>query len=187
MKCYVLAWRRRQVCLTSCRILPDVAQWRWTENFLDSHYEHVRFKLKNAVFWDVAAPCGFIINRRFGGTCRLHLQGRRNNASEENYRLLATVWQFSSLPLFFLPWRWRRHVPPKRRFIINPHGATSQRMAFFIVTAVKTSIHARFKLSCNYRLSSISRAFPQTRQLWQKTNTRHYSMECDYRKDLNWW
>jgi hypothetical protein len=26
--------------------------------------------MKNAVFWDVA-PCGFIINRRFGGTFRL--------------------------------------------------------------------------------------------------------------------
>jgi hypothetical protein len=37
---------------------------------------------KNALFWDVA-PCDFIINRRFGGTCRLHLQGRRNNSSEE--------------------------------------------------------------------------------------------------------
>jgi hypothetical protein len=32
--------------------------------------------MKNAVFWDVA-PRGFI--RRFGGTCRFHLQGRRNN------------------------------------------------------------------------------------------------------------
>jgi hypothetical protein len=31
--------------------------------------------MKNAVFWDVA-PCGFIINQRFGGTYRLHLQGR---------------------------------------------------------------------------------------------------------------
>jgi hypothetical protein len=29
--------------------------------------------MKNAVFWDVAA-CGFIIRRRFGETCRLHLQ-----------------------------------------------------------------------------------------------------------------
>jgi hypothetical protein len=38
--------------------------------------------MKNAVFRDVA-PCGFIINRSFGGMCRLHLQGRRNNASEE--------------------------------------------------------------------------------------------------------
>jgi hypothetical protein len=40
----------------------------------------------------------------------------------------------------FLPWRWRRYVPPKRRF--NPlhlNGATPQKNAFFIVTAVKTS------------------------------------------------
>jgi hypothetical protein len=36
----------------------------------------------NAVFWDMA-PCGSCKNRRFGRTCYLHLQGRRNNASEE--------------------------------------------------------------------------------------------------------
>jgi hypothetical protein len=39
----------------------------------------IAVNMKNAVFLDVA-PCGFIINRRFGGTCRLRLQGRRNNA-----------------------------------------------------------------------------------------------------------
>jgi hypothetical protein len=33
--------------------------------------------LKNAVFWDVA-PCRHYVNRRFGGTYRLHLQGIRN-------------------------------------------------------------------------------------------------------------
>jgi hypothetical protein len=42
----------------------------------------VFFFLKNGVFWDVV-PRGFIINRRFGEVCRLHLQGRRNNTSEE--------------------------------------------------------------------------------------------------------
>jgi hypothetical protein len=31
--------------------------------------------MKNAVFWDVA-PCRSCVNRRFGGTYRLHLQGR---------------------------------------------------------------------------------------------------------------
>jgi hypothetical protein len=31
--------------------------------------------LKNAVVWDVA-PCRSFVNRRFGGTYRLHLQGR---------------------------------------------------------------------------------------------------------------
>jgi hypothetical protein len=30
--------------------------------------------LKNAVFWDVA-PCKYFVNRRFGGTYRLHIQG----------------------------------------------------------------------------------------------------------------
>jgi hypothetical protein len=33
--------------------------------------------IKNAVFWDVA-PCSYFVNRRFGGTYRLHLQGIRN-------------------------------------------------------------------------------------------------------------
>jgi hypothetical protein len=31
--------------------------------------------MKKAVFWDVA-PCKSGVNRRFGGTYRLHLQGR---------------------------------------------------------------------------------------------------------------
>jgi hypothetical protein len=34
--------------------------------------------MKNAVFWDVA-PCRYFVNRRFGGTYRLHLQGIRNS------------------------------------------------------------------------------------------------------------
>jgi hypothetical protein len=38
--------------------------------------------MKNIVFWDVV-PCGFNINRRFGETYPLHLQGGSNNASEE--------------------------------------------------------------------------------------------------------
>jgi hypothetical protein len=42
---------------------------------------------KNAVFWAVA-PHGFIINRRFGATCRLHLQGSRTIASEEKLEKL---------------------------------------------------------------------------------------------------
>jgi hypothetical protein len=32
--------------------------------------------LKNAVFWDVK-PRGSCYNRRFGGTCRFHLHGRK--------------------------------------------------------------------------------------------------------------
>jgi hypothetical protein len=39
----------------------------------------------------------------------------------------------------FLPWRWRRYVPPKRRLTQDLHSATFQKTTFFIVTAVTTS------------------------------------------------
>jgi hypothetical protein len=49
----------------------------------DSWYRHyVRFEvftavtMKNAVFWDVA-PCRSYVNRRYGGTFCLHLQGKK--------------------------------------------------------------------------------------------------------------
>jgi hypothetical protein len=38
--------------------------------------------MKNAVLWYVA-PCGSCKSRRFGGTCRLHLQGRRKMLERE--------------------------------------------------------------------------------------------------------
>jgi bisphosphoglycerate-dependent phosphoglycerate mutase len=36
--------------------------------------------MKNTVFWDVA-PCRYYVNRRFGGTYRVHLQGRSNSGA----------------------------------------------------------------------------------------------------------
>jgi hypothetical protein len=39
-------------------------------------------------------------------------------------------------------------VPPKRRFLQEPHGIASQKIAFFIVTAVKTSSLTSFKDIC---------------------------------------
>jgi hypothetical protein len=62
--------------------------------------------------------------------------------------LLPTVYHFSSLALFHQPLRWRRHVPPKLRFIINPHGAIPQNTAFCIVTDYKTS-NSTFSSSCS--------------------------------------
>jgi hypothetical protein len=48
------------------------------------------------------------------------------------------TWGTCSRSRIFLPWIWRRYVPPKRRFTQDLHGATSQKTAFFIVTSVKT-------------------------------------------------
>jgi hypothetical protein len=59
--------------------------------FFEQPYTYTGFEvfmavtMKNVVLWDVA-PLELIINQRFGGTCRFHLQGGRNNVSEENAR-----------------------------------------------------------------------------------------------------
>jgi hypothetical protein len=45
-------------------------------------------------------------------------------------RLLATVTLFLAHVISFTL-KMEVHVPPKRRFIINPHGAVSQKTAFF--------------------------------------------------------
>jgi hypothetical protein len=84
---------------------------------------YVRFEgftavnMKNAVFFDVT-PFGSCKNQSFGGPHYLHHQGDKN-----------------SWPRIFS----RRYVPSNCRFLQEPHGVTSQKTAFVIVTAVKTS------------------------------------------------
>jgi hypothetical protein len=48
------------------------------------------FTVKTAVFLDVA-PCRFLKNRRFGGTCRLHLQGKRNTATQDKSKSVDNI------------------------------------------------------------------------------------------------
>jgi hypothetical protein len=38
--------------------------------------------VKSTIFWDTTPYSPFSVNRRFGGTYRLHLQGRRNKFSK---------------------------------------------------------------------------------------------------------
>jgi hypothetical protein len=67
------------------------------------------------------------------------LDGNRVTTIQRHWKHRYNIGDFSLLALFLLPWRWRWHIPPKRQFIINPHGVTSKKRAFFIVTHVKTS------------------------------------------------
>jgi hypothetical protein len=53
-------------------------------------------------------------------------------------RLLVTANVVPSSPILS-PWCWRRELPPKRRFLQEPHGITSQMTVFLIITTVKTS------------------------------------------------
>jgi hypothetical protein len=89
--------------------------------------------VKNAVSWDVAS-CKYFVNRRSGGTYRLHLQGRKicERGTSVSRWLPASLADFSALKIEAI-------LPPKRRFTEYLHGVTSQMTAFFILTALKTS------------------------------------------------
>jgi hypothetical protein len=58
-----------------------------------------------------------------------------------------------NIPRFLSPWWWRRYVPPKRRLLQEPHGLTSQKTPFFIVTAVKTSNVTQPTNCCSFQTS----------------------------------
>jgi hypothetical protein len=95
---------------------------------------YVRFEvftavtMKNAVFWDMAL-CRSCVNRCFGGMYRHHLQGRKNlSLTDSVCSHLLTLFRRSRT---FLPWRWRRYVPQKRRLTQDLHSATSQKTTFF--------------------------------------------------------
>jgi hypothetical protein len=60
---------------------------------------------------------------------------------------------------------WRRYVPPKRLFLQAPHGVTSHKTAFFIVTAVKTSDLTSSAMSATSALQDIFLILEKTKNL----------------------
>jgi hypothetical protein len=98
---------------------------------LKIHYEIIfqtTPRLRSSVFWDITQCSRLKVNRRFGGTCRLHLQGWRISRARNQRE---SRWEAEL---------WRRFVPPKRRVIFNGlHGVISQKIELFIATAVRTS------------------------------------------------
>jgi hypothetical protein len=89
--------------------------------------------MKNSLFWDITPCSPFRVNRRFGGEGRQHLQGRRISQGRNQHE---SRWQVD------LCWRWRRHVPPKRRLTFNgQHGVIFQKIESFTTTALRTTNH----------------------------------------------
>jgi hypothetical protein len=70
----------------------NVAASKISDLFSQAHFVgsevFIAVTMKNAVFWYVAT-CGSYKNRRFGGTCHLHFQGRKS-ASEKKRQKLAS-------------------------------------------------------------------------------------------------
>jgi hypothetical protein len=80
-------------------------------NFRDVRLEvFMAVTMKKAVFWDVA-PCRSRVNRRFGGTYRLHLQGRKIHERGTSVTgVCSHLLILVPRSRIFLPWRWRRYV-----------------------------------------------------------------------------
>jgi hypothetical protein len=57
------------------RIETDPSFSNTKPNTSRSNFNLISKNIQNIVFWDVA-PCGSGLKRRYGGTYRLHLQGR---------------------------------------------------------------------------------------------------------------
>jgi hypothetical protein len=70
----------------------------------------------------------------------------RIDVSDEHIASIITVRRIGDVTANILPsspilvtLMMRRYVPPKRRFLQEPHRVIFQKAAFFIVTAVETS------------------------------------------------
>jgi hypothetical protein len=75
----------------------------------------------------------------WAGGCRLSHQSTSVNARSTQRYIRHHLLTLVPRSRIFLPWRWRRYVPPKRRLTQDLHSATSHKMTFFLVTAVKAS------------------------------------------------
>jgi hypothetical protein len=149
-KCLLSSYTRRRV---APGFFPKRGGGAAARNVTDIFTFNPFKNMKNALFWNVAL-CISCVYRRFGGTYRLRLQGWeiRVRGTSVNRWLQAkppvenTQHKHTQPPAHvgssladFLPWRWRRYVPPKRWLTQYLHSATYKKTAFFIVTAVETS------------------------------------------------
>jgi hypothetical protein len=109
-----------------------------------ANYENLRFS-QPCLCRDMM-PCSLLkVNWRLRGTYRLHLQGRKISRERNQSSAFHCFHAGFLLSLFFRPWRWRRHVPPKRQLTLNgQHGVISQKVVLFITTAVRTSNPTQF-------------------------------------------
>jgi hypothetical protein len=86
---------------------------------------------KSTIIWDIMLCGPMRVNRRFGGTYRLLLQGES---------LFITCFHAGFLLSLFFDPEDGGDVLPKRRSTFNGrHGVLSQKMVLFITTAVRTS------------------------------------------------
>jgi hypothetical protein len=133
--------------------------------------------MKSTISWDITPCSPLSVNRRFGGTNRLHLEGQKIT-SARNQR--ASRWQVLArwflAQLIFWPWRWKRYVPPKFRLILNwLHGVISQKVVFLKPSQCYVTFGFRFtwhllhtpKITSCWRTSILNLFWVRFMGLWR--------------------
>jgi hypothetical protein len=141
--------QRRKYCVSQTRettITSSLLFFAFLVSFLCNPFIIIlrhKLYLNTSIFWDIT-PCSPLkVNRRFVGTCRKQISGCH------------LISRFLS-QLILLPWRWRRHIPPKLRLTFTVlHGIISQRIEHFITTGVKTYTVILFADDCRWIVFSI--------------------------------
>jgi hypothetical protein len=94
-----------------------------------------RRRLNVANSWDIA-PCSQYVKLHFGGSYRLHLQGRKPTDQETSLlqvaACLTNCWTLVSWSAGLGSWRWRCCDPTIRLLICGLHGAVSLKKGKFI-------------------------------------------------------
>jgi hypothetical protein len=138
---------------------------------------YIRFEVftevavKNDVSCDVTL-CRSCVNLRFGGTYRLHLQGRKIREQGTSVSKCSHILTLVPRSRIFLPWRWRRYLPPKRRFTQDLHSVTTQKTTFFkliVALVVRKFLEFNGTYKIHYRLHKSS-AFVC---IWSQINPVH--------------
>jgi hypothetical protein len=126
----------------SCTLSPSYDSWFQNPNFDYVGHEVLTAVIMNSsVFWNMTAYSSMRVNTRFGGTCRLHLQGWIVSHARNQYEgmrkqqgeplLLPASRLFLAL-LTLQPCRWKRHVPAICRLIFNGlYGVISHKTELF--------------------------------------------------------
>jgi hypothetical protein len=140
---YTILSPHNKVCAFPCKL--DMQEGNlWIRGYNCVGFEvYTAVFVKNADLWNMVL-CGSHKNRHFRGICHLQLQGRKKSISEESVSRLLTdrqqsisKWLTISLFADFSTVRWRRHVPPKRRFLWDPHSKYQRKVLVVSVSVNK--------------------------------------------------
>jgi hypothetical protein len=117
--------------LSSLQTVLTVARRR--QNTTHLLYEQYR-SVKRSSFWEVKLCSPLTVNLRFGGSRRLHVQGRKISQARNQQKILCLL---TSSCWFFLAYSSTLKMGAKRRFTFNGLHDISQDL--FISTTVRTS------------------------------------------------